>query len=112
MAILHFVNLHCNTTEDDTGSDECELRIWIDTASYQRFRKDLNNTEDWYELQGLEFPFNERIKIQLWDRDLGHWPDPDDKLGELIIQPEPIAYTKGRFNKHGADYELEYSVVA
>ena len=39
MSKIILTRLTCNETEDNTGSDEAQLRIWADSA-YQSYRKE------------------------------------------------------------------------
>ena len=38
MAKIILTDLTCNETEDNLGSDECDLRIWADAEYYNRRR--------------------------------------------------------------------------
>lgn len=106
MARIRLTLLTCNETEDNAGSDECELRIWADGSS-QRHRKNMNNGDVW----DLNIPleFTQRVKIQLYDLDNPDFPiyDDHDHLGTIIIRPDQPEGS-GTFNQDGADYDLDW----
>jgi hypothetical protein len=106
MASIVLTRLTCNETEDNTGADEAQLRIWAD-GSYQSHRKDMNNGESW----DLNIPltFSQRVKIQLYDLDNPGFPlyDDHDHLGTVTIQPNQLQGS-GTFSQDGADYEIEW----
>ena len=82
MPTLVLLNLECHDTEDDSGGDEAYLRInggkvWGPTNINDGQTKDLGGVGP--------FPFVENIRIDLYDEDLGHWPDPDDHLGTQYV---------------------------
>lgn len=96
--------LLCRETEDWTGSDECELRIWSD-GTYQSHRRDMNTDDIW--ALNIPLDFHSKVRIKLYDLDNG-WGDSHDHLGTIIIrhsQPEG----SGTFNKDGCDYELSWA---
>jgi hypothetical protein len=99
-------SLTCRQTEDNTGDDEAELRIWADNH-YISARKDMNNGETWN--LGIPLEFNNRVKIQLWDLDNPGFPlyDDHDHLGTVTIDPTQNSGT-GTFTDDGADYEIEW----
>lgn len=98
--------LVCKTTEDNAGTDECELRIWADDL-YLSYRRDMDNGETWPLNIHLEFSY--RVKIQLWDLDNPGFPrfDAHDWLGTAIIKPGQIEGSEN-FNADGADYSIEW----
>lgn len=106
MAKIVLARLSCNETEDNTGADECELRIWADSA-FQSHRRDMNNGDVWDLNIPLEFA--QRVKIQLYDLDNPGFPlyDDHDHLGTLIIRPDQPEGS-GTFNQDGADYDLDW----
>jgi hypothetical protein len=110
MATLVLNELTCNQTEDNAGSDECELRIWCDSRFFT-MRKDLTNGETW-PLNGWSQPFERRVKIQLWDLDNPGFPlyDDHDRLGTAIVYPDVTSDGQASFNEDGSDYELHYEV--
>ena len=71
MTNIILTELTCNETEDNLGSDECDLRIWADAHYYNR-RKDMTNGEVWN--LNLPLSFEQRVKIQLWDIDNPGFP--------------------------------------
>lgn len=109
MTKIVLTELTCNETEDNAGSDECELRIWSD-ANFQSHRKNMNNGDGW----DLNIPleFETRVKIQLWDLDNPGFPryDDHDRLGTVIIRPNQPEGS-GTFNEDGADYILNWVAV-
>ena len=106
MTTITLVSLTCNETEDNLGSDECELRIWADTG-FQSHRRSMTNGQVWN--LNIELKFENRVKIQLYDLDNPGFPlyDDHDHLGTLIIRPEQ-QQGAGSFNQDGADYVLEW----
>ena len=106
MTRITLVSLTCNETEDNLGSDECELRIWADTA-FQSRRRSMTNGEVWN--LGITLEFEKRVKIQLYDLDNPGFPlyDDHDHLGTVIIRPDQ-QQGAGTFNLDGADYVLDW----
>lgn len=98
--------LTCNTTEDNAGADECELRIWADN-NYQSHRKDMDNGDSWN--LNIRLTFSYRIKIELWDLDNPGFPlyDDHDHLGTVIINPDQ-PQGSGSFTQDGADYRIDW----
>jgi len=109
MAILFIKSLTCNETEDTFGSDECLLEVFTD-AGRKTYRQDMNNGEVW-EIND-KLPFTERVKVRLWDLDLGRWPDYHDHLGTVVIRNNPVTNSSASFTLDGADYALTYDVQA
>lgn len=101
--------LECNTTEDNAGMDECELRIWADN-NFQSHRKDMDNGQTWDLNIQLEFSY--RVKIQLLDLDSPGFPSYDDHdlLGTVIINPDQTQGS-GVFSEDGADYRIDYKII-
>ena len=106
MATITLVSLTCNETEDNLGEDECELRIWADSA-FQTHRRNMTNGTVWNLDVTLKFSY--RVKIQLYDIDNPGFPlyDDHDYLGTLIIKPHQ-KQGSGTFNQDGADYVLDW----
>ena len=106
MAKIVLTRLTCHETEDNTGADEAELRIWAD-SSFQSHRRDMNNGDVW----DLNIPleFSQRVKIQLYDLDNPGFPlyDDHDHLGTIVIRPDQTEGS-GTFNQDGADYDLDW----
>lgn len=104
MAKIILTELRCNQTEDNMGSDECQLRIWADGA-FQTHQRDMTNGDTWP--LNIPLEFSNRVKIQLWDLDNPGFPlfDDHDHLGTVIVLP---AQQNGSdtFTQDGADYEL------
>lgn len=109
MPMLHLKQLHCNETEDNTGSDECELRVSVDFFT-STFRQNMNNDQDWH--IDVRLPFSRRAKVQLWDLDAGSWWDCHDHLGTAVIRPTPVDGAQVTFNQDGSDYVLDYDVLS
>jgi hypothetical protein len=103
---IELTNLTCNTTEDNAGPDECEIRIWADNK-YQSHRRTMDNGDVWPLHITLEFSY--RVKVQLWDLDNPGFPlyDDHDLLGTVIVKP---GQTDGSdtFGQDGADYTLDW----
>ena len=106
MAKIVLTRLTCHETEDNTGADECELRIWAD-SSYQSHRRDMNNGDVWD--LNIQLEFTQRVKIQLYDLDNPGFPlyDDHDHLGTIIIRPDQLEGSN-TFNQDGADYDLDW----
>jgi hypothetical protein len=106
MANIVLTRLTCNETEDNLGSDECQLRIWADRG-YQTHQKSMTNGDVW----DLNIPlsFEGRVKIQLYDLDNPGFPlyDDHDRLGTVIIRPNQ-SEGSGVFTEDGADYEIDW----
>ncbi len=98
--------LECNQTEDNSGADECELRVWADN-NFQSHRRNMDNGDDWPLNINLSFTY--RVKIQLWDLDNPGFPlyDDHDKLGTIIINPGQTEGS-GVFSEDGADYRIDW----
>jgi hypothetical protein len=102
-------SLHCTSTEDLTGSDECRLEVYADGELEYSWRADLDD--------GWTWPLNTSVLIErelnlrLFDED-GPLPgDDDDALGVISIPAADTGRVVGRFNEDGAEYELTYQVV-
>ncbi len=106
MTNIILTELTCNETEDNLGSDECDLRIWADAHYYNR-RKDMTNGEVWN--LNLPLSFEQRVKIQLWDIDNPGFPlyDDHDHLGTVVIRSHELKGS-AKFNLDGADYDIEW----
>ncbi len=98
--------LTCNTTEDNAGADECEIRIWADNK-YQSHRRNMDNGEVWPLNITMEFSY--KVKVQLWDLDNPGFPlyDDHDRLGTITINPGQTDGS-GTFGEDGADYTLDW----
>jgi hypothetical protein len=98
--------LTCNTTEDNSGPDEAELRIWSDN-NFQSHRKDMDNGDSWN--LNIRLTFSYRVKIELWDLDNPGFPtyDDHDHLGTVTINPDQPSGT-GTFTQDGADYRIDW----
>ena len=107
---LHLKDLLCNETEDNTGADEAEMRVWVDDRYYS-FRREISNGETW--VLDIKIAFKTRAKVQLWDLDNPGFPlyDDHDHLGTAVIRPSLVAGAEATFNKDGSDYILHYDVI-
>ncbi len=109
MPTLMVKTLHCNVTEDDLGPDETVL-----TVSGYRFYKfgpiSMNNGADWD--VNVDIPFSTRARLEVWDEDLGRWPDYHDKLGTHMVNSDQAGQgeKEARFTAYGSDYVLTYEV--
>ena len=103
---LTLKELRCVKTEDSFGSDECELRIWIDGRRIESLRNDLDDGDAWKINRGLGF--RESVRVQLWDRDRGG-SDGHDLLGSLTMYGTTPARVVN-FTNDGACYRLYYEV--
>jgi hypothetical protein len=102
-------NLHCSSTEDWTGADECRLEVYNDGELHFAYRHDLNDDEDW--ALNASLLFARTCVLRLFDED-GDFPgDDDDALGVVTIGPDDVAHATARFTGDDADYTITYSVV-
>lgn len=108
MPKIFIKTLTCNETEDWTGSDECLLEVFTN-AGRKTYRQDMNNGEVWEINDTLAF--TDRVKVRLWDLDLGRWPDYHDHLGTAIIRDTAVHNSQSSFTLDGADYVLTYDVT-
>jgi hypothetical protein len=106
---IKLLTLTCYETEDSTGSDEAVLKVF--GTRYAEFYQSMNNTQTWD--LNIDVPFNQRVRLELWDRDLGHWPDYHDLLG--IHYANAVQAGSGPktavFSADDAYYVLTYEVV-
>jgi hypothetical protein len=102
--------LICKTTEDDTGDDECRVEIFVDGVLTTTLTRDLNEGEQWQ--LNESHVFASRVKVRLYDDDLGDWRDPDDWLGDVFIDTSPVGHATATFTEDEAEYELLYRVLA
>jgi hypothetical protein len=102
-------SLHCTSTEDWTGADECRLEIYADGELEYTFRTDIDNGQTW--------PLNTSVLIEraldvrLFDEDGGLPGDDDDALGIVSIPAADTGRVSGAFTQDGAQYELTYEVI-
>jgi hypothetical protein len=103
---IRLLDLHCVTTEDNFGSDECELRVRADSNAFT-LRSDLSNGQHWN--LNLPLEFTQKVSVRLLDLDDPGFPifDDHDDLGSIEINPGQTSGS-GTFNKDGADYVLTW----
>lgn len=101
-------SLLCNVTEDWTGPDEPYLlgnnnRIWGNGSLNDRQSTNV----------GVSFGAIGTASIKLYDADAGSWIDPDDFLGEIVVDSSALNQGRqtGRFTLDGANYEITYYVL-
>jgi hypothetical protein len=110
-ALAHDITIktiYCKSTEDWSGADNNELRIYVDGAATPlKLNTRLNDGQTW--TLNKTYKYNKTIKIELWDLDS---PDADDLLGTLSIGPATSAGTgvKQRFTRDDADYTITYDL--
>ena len=81
MPFLKLISLECHNTEDDTGEDEAYIRI----NGRQVWRDKINNNET-RDLSGVDrTEFVDNCRIDLYDKDVGFFIDPDDHLGTQYV---------------------------
>lgn len=100
--------IYCKSTEDYTGADNNQLRIFVDGATTPiRLNYRLNDKQTW--TLNKTYKYNKTIKIELWDLDS---PDADDLLGSLTLGPTSKTGTglSQRFTRDDADYTFNYDV--
>jgi hypothetical protein len=102
-------SLHCESTEDWTGADECRLEIYADGELEHTFRADLDDGMDWP--LNSSILFNTEVAVRLFDEDGSLPGDDDDALGIVSIPATVTADTVGVFDQDGADYRLTYTVI-
>lgn len=109
MKQLTLENLHCTTTEDTTGADECRLEVYDDGELYFAYRQDLNDDQDW----GLNSSllFGNSCTLRMFDEDRDFPGDDDDALGIVSLGAADAQHATVRFTGDGADYTLTYSVI-
>lgn len=110
MPTLKLLTLHCNRTEDDFGPDETV--VTVSGSRYHKFGpRSMNNGHDWD--VNAEIPFRTRARVEVWDEDLGRWPDYHDKLGTHMVNASQAGegQKEARFNAYGSDYVLTYEVL-
>lgn len=101
--------IHCESTEDLVGDDECRLEIYADGELEYSFRADLNNGMDWP--LNTTILFDREVIVRLFDED-GDLPgDADDGLGVVSIPAADTGQVVGAFNQDDADYRLTYQVI-
>lgn len=101
-------SIYCKSTEDYTGADNNQLRIFIDGASTPiKLDYRLNDKQTW--TLNKTYKYNKTIKVELWDLDS---PDADDLLGTLMLGPTSKTGTglSQRFTRDDADYTFYYDV--
>ena len=104
---IMITRLHCIKTEDNTGADECHLRVYINDQQVDDVCKDLNDGENWYMYIAHEINDTDTVKVTLYDKDGDHWYDKDDDLGTVVINKETGTH-EGVFDKDDANNKLEY----
>ncbi|WP_406218284.1 hypothetical protein [Streptomyces canus] len=112
MPTARLQTLTCNATEDLTGGDEVLVKVF--GARHGEAQRPMNTSETWD--INLDAPFSDhsRLRIEVWDRDLGWWLDPDDLLGVHFVNAAQVGAGQktAEFNADGASYTLAYEVVA
>jgi hypothetical protein len=102
-------NLHCTTTEDKLGDDECRLEVYNDGELHFAYRRNLNNGDDW--ALNASLLFARGCLLRLFDED-GPFPgDDDDALGTAHIGSTDVQHAVVTFREDDVDYALTYSVI-
>jgi hypothetical protein len=109
MPTARLLALTCEETEDWTGADETLIKVY--GTRYTEYYRPMNNGETWD--INIDVEFSDRARVEVWDKDLGHWPDPDDLLGIHFINRVQAGQGQksATFNADGASYVLTYEVV-
>lgn len=111
MANLRLISLVCKKTEDTCGADEAYLRVAGKTVWGP---KSINDGEEAV-LESIIKPihFDQKIRIALYDKDVGGWFDDDDHLGTTYAYANQTGddVHDSRFTGDGADYTLYYKVL-
>lgn len=118
MPELKFISLKCHRTDDTSEADDNLFDMTIEDepyllADHKRVwgvrRMKSGDLED---LSGVEpIKFNERISVELWDKDAGFFP-ADDQIGRLTVHAHlaGIGELKHEFKRKNAKYTLTYKV--
>ncbi|MFI9240584.1 hypothetical protein [Streptomyces sp. NPDC053079] len=111
MPIARLNALTCNSTEDNTGDDDITIKVF--GSRYAEATRSMNTNQTWDINLDVPFSANSRVKIEVWERDLGWWLDPDDLLGVHFINASQAdqGAKATEFNADGASYTLTYEVV-
>jgi hypothetical protein len=107
---LTIKNIHCTSTEDWSGADNNQLRVYVDgNAKPVIYNYRLNDGQNW--ALNKTFKYNKSIKVEMWDLDD---PDPDDLLGTLNVGPTSKAGSSlsARFTRDDSDYTFSYEIKA
>lgn len=117
MSNLKLVSLLCHIPDDISEEDsifdigvEDEPYLMVDHKRIWSGRMGVNDVRDLSDLESI--PFEENIRVELWDRDAGYVSEGDDPLGNIIIH----ASQKGTgelshlFKRKKARYTLTYKV--
>jgi hypothetical protein len=109
MTTARLLALTCEQTEDWTGADEVLMKVY--GQRYGEYARPMNNGDTWDINLGVEF--TSRMRVEVWDKDLAFWPDPDDLLGVHYINDIQVGQglKSVAFNADGASYVLTYEVV-
>jgi hypothetical protein len=102
-------NLHCTSTEDWTGADECRLEIYADGELEYSFRADLD--DDWNWPLNTSVLIERELDVRLFDEDGDVPGDSDDALGIVRIPATDTGRVVGEFTEDDASYQLTYQVV-
>jgi hypothetical protein len=108
MKELTLQKLHCVTTEDILGSDECRLEVITDGQVEHPERVSLNDGEAW--AIDANYYFRTEATVQLLDEDIPEIGDDDDHLGIVRIPSTDVTDAVAQFCLDEADYRLVYSV--
>jgi hypothetical protein len=117
MPNLTFVSLECHKT-DDVSEDDSIFDVGLEDEPYLKVghkkvwsgRMVIGNVED---LSGVEpIPFEENIRVELWERDSGYVSGQDDLLGYVIIHASQIGHgeVSHKFKRRRARYTLVFKV--
>jgi hypothetical protein len=106
MVTARLLTLSCTQTEDWTGADEVLMKVYGNR--YSEYSRPLHNGEIWN--INIDIEFTNRVRIEVWEKDIGSWPDPDDLLGVYYINclQLRLGVRETVFNGSGAIYTLTY----
>ncbi|MCR3724752.1 hypothetical protein FHS35_001600 [Streptomyces umbrinus] len=112
MPTARLLTLTCNATEDWMGDDEVLVKVF--GTRYGEAYRPMNNHQTWDINLDAPFGTDSRMRIEVWDKDLGWWLDPDDLLGVHYVNASQAGtgQKSAEFNADEASYTLVYEVVA
>src|SRR4051794_17691156 len=110
---LRLISLYCSKTEDDAGADEPYILV-NGVQAWGSEAPGLNNGENADLSAVAQIDFNTRVRVELFDRDLGGELDSDDLLGKFYAGQNQRGQgeLEYKFVLDDADYTLTYEVLA
>ncbi len=118
MPELNFVSLKCHRTDDTSESDDHSFDMTVEDEPYLKVNYKRvwgvkrMKSGDLVDLSNVEpVMFDEKISVELWDKDAGFFPD-DDRMGKLIVHANQgrLGELTHEFKRKNAKYTLTYNV--